>query len=115
MFGQEEEDDGEEGSIAVAAAAPIALEATGAEARAEAAAGAAVDNEEGPLPWVERDYTPISTAHEWEQGRCDILIKVRVRFRFMHSWFYGPNNLSMQAMPSVPYSHRRLGCNLSGV
>ena len=33
-------------------------------------------NAEGPLPWIERDYTPISTAHEWEQGRCDILIKV---------------------------------------
>ena len=33
-------------------------------------------NNEGPLPWVERDYTPVSTAHEWEQGRCDILIKV---------------------------------------
>lgn len=27
-------------------------------------------NEEGPLPWIERDYTPISTAKEWEQGRC---------------------------------------------
>ena len=33
-------------------------------------------NAEGPLPWVERDYTPISTAHEWEQGRCDLLVKV---------------------------------------
>ena len=33
-------------------------------------------NTEGPLPWVERDYTPISTAREWEDGRCDILIKV---------------------------------------
>ena len=33
-------------------------------------------NAEGPLPWVERDYTPISTAKEWEQGRCEILIKI---------------------------------------
>ena len=28
------------------------------------------------LPWIERDYTPISTAHDWERGRCDILIKL---------------------------------------
>lgn len=33
-------------------------------------------NDEGPLPWIERDYTPISSAKEWEQGKCDILIKV---------------------------------------
>eukprot|EP00418_Pyrodinium_bahamense_P072109 CAMPEP_0179099894 /NCGR_PEP_ID=MMETSP0796-20121207/46105_1 /TAXON_ID=73915 /ORGANISM="Pyrodinium bahamense, Strain pbaha01" /LENGTH=533 /DNA_ID=CAMNT_0020797699 /DNA_START=58 /DNA_END=1659 /DNA_ORIENTATION=+ len=33
-------------------------------------------NDEGPLPWIERDYTPISSAKEWEQGRCDILIKI---------------------------------------
>ena len=33
-------------------------------------------NAEGPLPWVERDYTPISSAKDWEAGRCDILIKV---------------------------------------
>lgn len=33
-------------------------------------------NSEGPLPWIERDYTPISTAKEWEQGQCDILIKI---------------------------------------
>ena len=33
-------------------------------------------NEEGPLPWIERDYTPISSAKEWEQGRCDLLIKI---------------------------------------
>ena len=32
-------------------------------------------NSEGPLPWVERDYTPVSSAKDWEQGRCDILIK----------------------------------------
>lgn len=33
-------------------------------------------NLEGPLPWVERDYTPISTAADWESGRCDIVIKI---------------------------------------
>ena len=33
-------------------------------------------NAEGPLPWIERDYTPISTWSEWEKGKCDILIKV---------------------------------------
>ena len=33
-------------------------------------------NGEGPLPWIERDYTPISSALEWERGRCDILIKI---------------------------------------
>lgn len=32
-------------------------------------------NAEGPLPWVERDYTPISSASEWEDGRCDMIIK----------------------------------------
>ncbi|CAD7955647.1 unnamed protein product [Amoebophrya sp. A120] len=32
--------------------------------------------DEGPLPWVERDYTPISSAKEWELGTCDILIKI---------------------------------------
>ena len=34
------------------------------------------DHNEGPLPWVERNYTPISTAKDWEQGRCNILIKI---------------------------------------
>ncbi len=33
-------------------------------------------NKEGPLPWVERDYTPISNGVDWENGQCDILIKV---------------------------------------
>lgn len=33
-------------------------------------------NAEGPLPWIERDYTPISTAKEWESGKVDILIKI---------------------------------------
>eukprot|EP00956_Cyclotella_meneghiniana_P045749 scaffold382649_cov119-Cyclotella_meneghiniana.AAC.1 len=33
-------------------------------------------NEEGPLPWIERDYTPISSALDWEKGRCSILIKI---------------------------------------
>ena len=33
-------------------------------------------NQEGPLPWIERDYTPISCAKEWETGKCDLLVKV---------------------------------------
>ena len=33
-------------------------------------------NDEGPLPWIERDYTPVSSAKEWEQGRCELLVKV---------------------------------------
>ena len=33
-------------------------------------------NAEGPLPWIERDYTPVSSAKEWENGKCDILIKI---------------------------------------
>ena len=32
--------------------------------------------DEGPLPWIERDYTPISCAKQWESGKCDILIKI---------------------------------------
>jgi len=34
------------------------------------------EEENGPLPWIERDYTPISTALEWERGKCRILIKI---------------------------------------
>jgi ferredoxin-NADP reductase len=34
------------------------------------------ENNEGPLPWIERDYTPVSTAADWERGECNILIKV---------------------------------------
>ena len=49
-------------------------------------------NNEGPLPWVERDYTPVSTAHEWEQGRCDILIKV----------YLDPPGLATRWLHSVP-------------
>eukprot|EP01043_Picozoa_sp_COSAG02_P007385 COSAG02_NODE_219_length_28538_cov_79.322058_25_plen_439_part_00 len=33
-------------------------------------------NDEGPLPWIERDYTPVSSAKEWEAGQCALLIKV---------------------------------------
>eukprot|EP00931_Biecheleriopsis_adriatica_P060162 TRINITY_DN36116_c0_g1_i1.p1 TRINITY_DN36116_c0_g1~~TRINITY_DN36116_c0_g1_i1.p1 ORF type:complete len:476 (-),score=49.29 TRINITY_DN36116_c0_g1_i1:4-1431(-) len=33
-------------------------------------------NCEGPSPWIERDYTPISSWKDWEQGKCDILIKI---------------------------------------
>ena len=34
------------------------------------------NNDEGPLPWIERDYTPISGALEWERGKVEILIKI---------------------------------------
>ena len=33
-------------------------------------------NDEGPLPWVERDYTPVSGWAEWDRGEVDILIKI---------------------------------------
>lgn len=33
-------------------------------------------NAEGPLPYIERDYTAISTAQEWEAGACRLLIKI---------------------------------------
>lgn len=33
-------------------------------------------NEEGPLPWIERDYTPITSSKDWEAGICDLLIKI---------------------------------------
>jgi NAD(P)H-flavin reductase len=45
------------------------------------------ENSEGPLPWVERDYTPISCAKDWEQGKCDILIKIYSTGRAT-SWLY---------------------------
>lgn len=35
-----------------------------------------LNTDEGPLPWIERDYTPISTGLEWERGSCSILIKI---------------------------------------
>ena len=33
-------------------------------------------NAEGPLPWVEREYTPVSSAKQWELGKCELLVKV---------------------------------------
>lgn len=33
-------------------------------------------NAEGPLPYIERDYTAISTAQEWKEGACRLLIKI---------------------------------------
>jgi len=43
-----------------------------APARAEQAAPG--PNLDGPLPWVERDCTPVGSAVE--RGRCEILIKI---------------------------------------
>ena len=34
------------------------------------------ENKEGPLPWIERDYTPTSTAKDWERGKLDLLVKI---------------------------------------
>ena len=34
------------------------------------------ENSESSLPWIERDYTPISSAKDWENGKCDLLIKI---------------------------------------
>jgi len=44
-------------------------------------------NNEGPLPWIERDYTPVSTWKEWEKGCCDILIKI-YRTGAATSWLF---------------------------
>ena len=48
-------------------------------------------NNEGPLPWVERDYTPISSALEWERGRCAILIKI-YDGSVLTSWLHDKTN-----------------------
>ena len=50
-------------------------------------------NTEGPLPWIERDYTPISSAKEWESGRCDLLIKI-YNDGSATSWLHGVMNQS---------------------
>jgi ferredoxin-NADP reductase len=34
------------------------------------------ENNEGPLGYVERDYTPISSAEEWRAGVCRLLVRV---------------------------------------
>jgi len=44
-------------------------------------------NGEGPLMWIERDYTPISSAKEWESGKVDILIKIYDK-GLATSWLY---------------------------
>jgi len=44
-------------------------------------------NSEGPLQFIERDYTPISTAKEWESGKVDILIKIYEK-GLATSWLY---------------------------
>jgi NAD(P)H-flavin reductase len=33
-------------------------------------------NDEGPLPYIERDYTAVSTAQDWNEGACRLLIKI---------------------------------------
>jgi hypothetical protein len=63
-------------------------------------------NTEGPLGYIERDYTPVSTWMAWEKGECAILIKV-YRDGAATSWYtvggpsydrFGPSaKLSSQA------------------
>jgi len=58
---------------------------------------------EGPLPWIERDYTPISSAKEWEQGKCDILIKIYQDGKatsWLHSLIAKAASLEVQAAES---------------
>ena len=62
-------------------------------------------NEEGPLPWIERDYTPISSAKEWEQGRCDLLIKIYNRGALTSWLFHQPRPRSF-----FPSPRRRCMC-----
>eukprot|EP00930_Biecheleria_cincta_P098521 TRINITY_DN90177_c0_g1_i1.p1 TRINITY_DN90177_c0_g1~~TRINITY_DN90177_c0_g1_i1.p1 ORF type:complete len:766 (+),score=177.59 TRINITY_DN90177_c0_g1_i1:37-2298(+) len=33
-------------------------------------------NSEGPLGWVEREYTPVSSDSDWNEGRLELLVKV---------------------------------------
>ena len=65
-------------------------------------------NAEGPLPWIERDYTPVSSAKEWEKGQCDLLIKIYPRGaatswlhreKPTHVWLSKP--LKTLSMPSL--------------
>lgn len=61
-------------------------------------------HEEGPLPWIERDYTPISSAKEWEQGKCDILIKIYLGSGAATTWLHGivANQEVAQDPPTPP-------------
>lgn len=45
-------------------------------------------NAEGPLQFVEREYTPISTAEQWKQGVCELLIK-KYEHGLASMWFHG--------------------------
>ena len=57
-------------------------------------------NDEGPLPWIERDYTPISSALEWERGRCEILIKI-YQDGCLTSWLKQQSKHNLGAEPSI--------------
>jgi hypothetical protein len=56
-------------------------------------------NDEGPLPWIERDYTPISSALEWERGRVDLLIKV-YNMGQLTSWLRRSRMIGKEKEPS---------------
>lgn len=66
-------------------------------------------NEEGPLPWIERDYTPISGALDWERGQCDILIKI-----YSHgdatSWLHGALTTTTGWQESTPANDDSNSC-----
>ena len=58
-------------------------------------------NDEGPLPWIERDYTPVSTAKEWERGTCDLLVKVYTQGAAT-SWLLREATLGAEFLMSKP-------------
>ena len=60
-------------------------------------------NDEGPLPWIERDYTPVSSAKEWEVGRCEILIKVYPQGRGLYNTRHFGTNTQKDTRTSTFY------------
>lgn len=68
-------------------------------------------NNEGPLPWVERDYAPISSALEWERGRCAILIKI-YDGGVLSSWLHDKTSLASfiegESSNSVDHTHTNI-------
>lgn len=62
---------------------------------------AAEGSDDGPLPWIERDYTPISSGLEWERGSCDILIKIYNDGR-LTQWLRRRTGASLKVSPGKP-------------
>ncbi|KAK3245078.1 hypothetical protein CYMTET_36734 [Cymbomonas tetramitiformis] len=75
------------------------------------------ENNEGPLPWIERDYTPVSTWIDWEKGNVDILIKIYPNGTATswlhkqpigcHVWLSQPKKT--MAVPSLTLNSSRIG------